>query len=215
MPSGPNQQPLMQEQALLNHVKRLERAGGDYCAVQMHLSKLNTFHRLPECLKVVSTMMARDAKKIDASLFNLFNSDIFLVFPRDAAQKVQETLDRICQVLGEDPFFSAGDSTRSEFNTYYDLDDHFPELVTCVEALVQARMEHDLDVRAKRKANGAGKPLDPTNLAAIEKAITQADLSSMTSRQAICEVSDDGRAKPLFYELFTSIGALQKTLLPD
>lgn len=215
MPSGPNQQPMMQEQALLNYVKRLERAGGDYCAVQLHLSKLNTFHRLPECLKVVGTMMARDAKMIDASLFNLFNSDIFLVFPRDAAPKVQETLDRICQVLSEDPFFAAGESMRNEFNTYYDLDDQFPELIACVEALVQARVEHDMNVRSKRRANGAGKPLDPTNLAAIEKAITQADLSSMTSRQAICEVGDEGRAKPLFYELFTSIGALQKTLLPD
>ena len=160
-------------------------------------------------------MMARDAKKIEASLFNLFNSDIFLIFPRDASQKVQETLDRICQVLSEDPFFSAGDGMRNEFNTYYDLEDQFAELVACIEALVQARVEHDMNVRSKRKANGAGKPLDPTNLAAIEKAITQADLSSMTSRQAICELGDEGRAKPLFYELFTSIGALQKTLLPD
>src|SRR3546814_15763508 len=37
----------------------------------------------------------------------------------------------------------------------------------------------------------------------------------MTSRQPICEVGDDGRAVPLFYELFTSIGALRQTLMPD
>jgi EAL domain-containing protein (putative c-di-GMP-specific phosphodiesterase class I) len=36
----------------------------------------------------------------------------------------------------------------------------------------------------------------------------------MTSRQAICEVGESGRPQPLFYELFTSIGALQQALLP-
>src|SRR3546814_10892326 len=45
--------------------------------------------------------------------------------------------------------------------------------------------------------------------------LAQADLSAMTSRQPICEVGDDGRAVPLFYELFTSIGALRQTLMPD
>jgi len=204
----------MQERALLNHVKRLDRAGGDHCAVQLHLSKLNTFQRLPECLKVVTTMMAREAKRVDASLFSLFNDDIFVVYPRDAIRKIQDALDRICQVLGDDAFFSAGEETQNAFYIHYDLDTQFPELIACVEGLVQGRLEHDLRARATRKSGGAGKPLDPTNLAAIEKAIAQADLSTMTSRQAICEVGEDGRAKPLFYELFTSIGALQQTLLP-
>src|SRR3546814_2899840 len=45
MQSG-SSQPSLQEQALLNHVKRLERAGGSHCAVQVrseeHTSELQS-----------------------------------------------------------------------------------------------------------------------------------------------------------------------------
>jgi EAL domain-containing protein (putative c-di-GMP-specific phosphodiesterase class I) len=84
-----------------------------------------------------------------------------------------------------------------------------------VQSLSQARSEKDLLARSAKKVPGQGKPLDLANLATIEKAIGQADLSSMISRQAICEVGADGRPVPLFYELFTSIGALRQTLMPD
>src|SRR3546814_7641621 len=84
-----------------------------------------------------------------------------------------------------------------------------------IEQLIQARNEKDQLARANRAVDSGGKPLDLGNLALLEKTIAQADLSAMTSRQPICEVGDDGRAVPLFYELFTSIGALRQTLMPD
>src|SRR3546814_5914741 len=117
MQSG-SSQPSLQEQALLNHVKRLERAGGSHFAVQVHLSKLITFQRLPECFEVVRIMLAREAKKVDASLFALFNNDLFVVFSRDAAGRIDEVLARVCHVLGIDPYFSGGDEARSEEHTY-------------------------------------------------------------------------------------------------
>jgi len=205
----------MQEQALLNHVKRLERAGSDYYAVQVHLSKLLTFQRLPECFEVVRTMLARDAKKCDASLFATFKNDLFVVYSRDALTHIDEALARVCHVLGIDPFFAEGDSATQDFCSYFDLDSQFIELTQRVESLIQARAEEERLARTAKKSQGAGRPLDLGNLAALEKAIAQADLSGMTSRQAICEVSDDGRPVPLFYELFTSIGVLRQTLLPD
>src|SRR3546814_19369399 len=101
MQSG-SSQPSLQEQALLNHVKRLERAGGSHCAVQVHLSKLITFQRLPECFEVVRIMLAREAKKVDASLFALFNNDLFVVFSRDAAGRKlgrASGRERVCQYV--------------------------------------------------------------------------------------------------------------------
>ncbi len=215
MASGSNQQPSMQEQALLNHIKRLERSGGEYVAVQIHLSKLVTFQRLPECNGVIGTMMARTAKKQDASLFSLFNKDIFVVYSRQAMTQIDAALARVRQVLSDDPFFANGPQAEQEFCTYFDLSDQFGDLVERVESLVQARAEKDHLARTSKKTGGQGKPLDLANLAAIEKAISQADLSTMTSRQAICEVGADGRPVPLFYELFTSIGTLRQTLMPD
>jgi EAL domain-containing protein (putative c-di-GMP-specific phosphodiesterase class I) len=207
-------QPSMQEQALLHHVKRLERAGGSHCAVQIHLSKLVTFHNLPECFEVVRVMLARDAKKIDASLFGLFNSDIFVVFPGDALARIDEALGRVCHVLGIDPFF-AEEGASDAFCSHFDFATQFGALTDRIEQLIQARSEKDHLARSARRGDSEGKPLDLGNLALLEKTIAQADLSGMTSRQAICEVGDDGRAVPLFYELFTSIGTLRQMLMPD
>ncbi len=215
MASGSNQQPSMQEQALLNHIKRLERSGSEHVAVQIHLSKLITFQRLPECIGVIGTMMARTAKKQDASLFSLFNKDVFVVYSRQALTAIDEALGRVRQVLGDDPFFASGQEAEQEFCTYFDLDGQFGELVDRVQSLVQARAEKDHLARTSKKIGGQSKPLDLAHLAAIEKAIAQADLSTMTSRQAICEVGNDGRPVPLFYELFTSIGTLRQALMPD
>lgn len=215
MTSAASQQPRLQEQALLNHIRRLERSRGDTFAVQIHLSKLITFLRLPECLDVVSTMMAREAKKADASLFTLFNTDLFVVYHRDALTKMDGALARVCQILGDDPFFADRVAAQQEFCTYYNLDTQFEELLGQVEDLVQQHADQQIMARTKRRDGSPGKPLDLSNLAAIQKAISQADLSTMTSRQAICEVGESGRPQPLFYELFTSIGALQRALLPD
>lgn len=207
-------QPSMQEQALLNHVKRLERAGASHCAVQVHLSKLITFQQIPECFEVVRVMLAREAKKVDASLFALFNSDLFVVFAHDALPRMDEVLDRVRHVLAIDPYFSGGVAASEAFCSHFDLGSGFSALVARVEELIQARSEKDRLAR-KSKPSGDGKPLDLGNLALLEKTIAQADLSTMTSRQPICEVGDDGRPVPLFYELFTSIGALRQTLMPD
>lgn len=215
MTSGSSQQPRLQEQALLNHIKRLERSGGDSFAVQVHLSKLITFQRLPECLAVVRAMMAREAKKYDASLFSLFNNDLFVVYPRQALDKIDAALARVSQVLSDDPLFSDDAVGQQEFCSYFNLGTQFGDLLDRVQSLVQARTEKDHLARSSRNPDGAGKPLDLSNLATIQKAIAQADLSAMTSRQAICEVGDDGRPVPLFYELFTSIGTLRQTLMPD
>lgn len=215
MKPGSSQQPRLQEQALLNHIRRLERSRGDTFAVQIHLSKLITFLRLPECLDVVRTMMAREAKKADASLFALFNTDLFVVYNRDSLTKMDEALARVCTILGDDPFFADQAEAQQEFCTYFNLDTQFEELVEQVQDLVQQHADQQILARTQKRDDGAGKPLDLSNLAAIQKAVAQADLSTMTSRQAICEVGDSGRPQPLFYELFTSIGALQQALLPD
>ena len=210
-----NQQPSMQEQALLNHIKRLERAGGNHFAVHVHLSKLITFQRLPECFEVVRIMLARDAKKIDASLYSIFNNDLIIVYPRDALARIDESLGRVSQVLGIDPLFAGSGAADQEFCSYFDLDSQFGELVDRVESLIQARAEKEHLARSTRNKSADSKPLDLNNLALLEKTIAQADLSAMVSRQPICEVGDDGRPVPLFYELFTSIGTLQKTLMPN
>ena len=58
-------------------------------------------------------------------------------------------------------------------------------------------------------------PLDPPNLAILEQAITQADLSTFIRRQPICAVVRDRKPEPVYYEIYTSIASLRETLMPD
>ncbi|NIA68094.1 EAL domain-containing protein [Pelagibius litoralis] len=211
--SRPAEQSKMQEQALLNHIKRLERSGGDYFAVQAHLSRLIDFERLPECLDIARTMMARVAKTHDASLFDLFNKDLFLVYNRASVTQIDEALSRLCRVLREDPFFASEPAAEQAFCSYFDLEDGYQELLSRAESLVTERAERDATRTAGTKKSKQA-PISLTDLAAVEKAIAQADLSAMTSRQAVCELDDSGQPQPLFHELFTSMSSLRDTLLP-
>ena len=58
-------------------------------------------------------------------------------------------------------------------------------------------------------------PLDPPNLAALEQAIAQADLSTFIRRQPICAVVRDRKPEPVYYEIYTSIEALRQIVMPD
>ncbi|WP_420346031.1 hypothetical protein [Pelagibius sp.] len=210
-----SQQPTMQEQALLNHIKRLERSGDEHLAVQVHLSKLIAFKTLPECVNVAITMMKRVAKVHDASLFQLANEDIFLVYHRGCVAQIDETLGRLSRVLKEDPFFSDGPAAEQEFCSHFDFAGGYEDLVGRAEALLEEKVKADSALRHNGGRRAEKRPLSLAGLAAVEKAITQADLSTMTSRQPVCEVDEDGRPLVLFHELFTSISALTDTLLPD
>ncbi len=212
MARSPEQQK-MQEQALLNHIKRLERSGSDYLAVQIHLSRLIDLDRLPECLNVAQTMVARVAKTNDASLFDLFNNDLFLVYHRDSATQIDAAMKRLCRILKEDPFFASEPCAKAAFYRHFDLGDEYQEVLNRAQSLVEAREKQDA-AHADKRTKPKHSPITLTDLVAVEKAITQADLSTMTSRQAVCEMDENGRPQPLFYELFTSMTSLRDTLLP-
>src|SRR3546814_17624890 len=101
---------------------------------------LITFQRLPECFEVVRIMLAREAKKVDASLFAMFNNDLFVVFSRDAAGRIDEVLARVCHVMGIDPYFSGGDEAAQEFCSHLDID---TECRPPIASLVQLTTAHN------------------------------------------------------------------------
>lgn len=211
MTASVSQQSTMQEQALLNHIKRLERNGQDHLCVQIHLSSLIAFDRLPDCQNIARTMMDRAARTHDASLFELFNSDLFLVYHRSNAAQIEEDLNRLRRVCREDPFFAAGAEADAAFCSHFDLGEGYETLSERVLSLLAERAEMERSASGPRRN---ALPISLADLAAVEKAIAQADLSAMTSRQAICQLDENGRPQPLFHELFTSMSTLRDTLLP-
>lgn len=214
MPPSASKPPSMQEQALLNHIQRLERSGDAHLAVQVHLSKLIAFQRLPECMAVARILIDRVAKTHDASLFDLFNKDLFLVYDRKNVSQIDKTLNRLCRILSEDPFFATGPAAEEAFCSHFDFAAGYPEMESRVKSLLAESEGSKTAARAQAGRSSGKKPVSLTDLAAVEKAIAQADLSSMTSRQPICQIDEEGRPQPLFNELFTSMRSLGDMLLP-
>src|SRR3546814_13314471 len=100
---------------------------------------------------------------------------------------MEEGLARDSHVLGIDAFFAVGAADAEKFCSHFDLDTQFGALVERIESLIPARGAKAPLPRGPKAADGEGKPLDLSNLALLEKAIAQADLSAMTHPQTACE----------------------------
>src|SRR3546814_18528418 len=85
-------------------------------------NRTDTLFPFTTLFRAVRIMLALEAKKVDARLFALFNNDLFVVFSRDAAGRIDEVLARVCHVLVIDPYFSGGDEAAQEFCSHFDLD---------------------------------------------------------------------------------------------
>ncbi len=57
--------------------------------------------------------------------------------------------------------------------------------------------------------------MTPEQLGRLEQAIATADLSNLMRRQPVCLIANDHPPRPVFRELFISIGELANTLLPE
>ena len=214
MSPSASKQPSMQEQALLNHVRRLERSGDAHLAVQVHLSRLVAYERLPECLEVARTYMTFVTKAHDASLFDLFNQDLFVVYSRENVSQIDKAVKRLHRIFSEDPLFAGGAAAADDFFSHFDFADNYADLESRVEALVAESTGGKAASPGKGRKSAAKSPITLADLAAVEKAIAQADLSAMTSRQPVCQMDEEGRPQPIFSELFTSMQSLGDTLLP-
>ena len=64
-------------------------------------------------------------------------------------------------------------------------------------------------------SNSEQSPLSPQQLGKLIEFLGRADLSSVMRRQSICAVAGSDLPRPVFKELFISIGELAQQVLPD
>src|SRR3546814_13032977 len=126
-------------------------------------------------------MLAREAKKIDASICGIFNNDLFVVFPGDALASMEEALARVSHVLGIDSFFAGGAADAEKFCSHFDLDTPFGALVERIESLIPARGDQAPLPPGAQDAARQGQPLALSNLPLPATPLPQADLPPPTT----------------------------------
>lgn len=210
-----------QEAALLDFVRRLRKFKQGRRAVHVRLSQLRPYNRRGQHMRTAVTTFDRLVATNEAIVFQLFNDDLVVICNGASVADIDHTILHLRVLFANDPMLMAGERGYAPFCEWYDLSVNYEALLRMAQEMNDARAQHEAEVEAAAAQPGATKkqppstPLDPTSLAVLESAITQADLTTMILRQPICAVSIDRKPEPVFLEIYTSIESLRRTLMPD
>lgn len=207
-----------QETRLLDFVERIRRQPDSRLALHVHYSRLTESNRQERQLRMASAIFNPQIKRLDAYLFSLSNDDhIFLA--KDAKQEdLAEEVAKISQLFAIDPLLAKGG--KGELFTWYELPEHTAEFITIVRSIkARADREHLSRIeQEKDNPRGAVKkplsPLQPANLGRLVEQLASMDITSLIRRQPVCALTDDGKVRPVFNEVFVSIDNLRRTVMP-
>ncbi len=218
------------ETALLDFVERLRKFTKGRRAVHVRLSKLRPYNRRAHHMRIAASTFDPLVRAFDAAVFRLFNNDLVVICNGADVADIDHVVLHLRYLFAEDPLIKNEESGNIEFCTWFDLEDDYADLRDLAQRMVSARAQREQDRKeasspdsknSDRKSPVAKRedvekaPLDPPNLAAIEAAIAQADLSAIIRHQPICAVVRDRKPEPAFNEIFTSIAMLCEMLMPE
>ena len=219
MRSSAQAAPIDQEIALLDFVRRLRKFKAGRRAVHVRLSQLRPYHRRSQHLRIAATTFDRLVADFEGAIFSLYNDDLVVITNGATVADIDYAILHLRFLFSEDPLIKSEERGYLPFCDWYDLTENYEDLLRLGQKLVQDRADHDAKAAQARSTAGAEPPpttpLDPASLAVIESAIAQADLSTMIRRQPICAVSLDRQPEPIFFEIYTSIESLRRTVMPE
>ena len=210
--------PSNQEAALLDYVERLRKHRAERRAIRVCLSNLRPYNRREHHLRIAADTLEPLVQRFEGALFRLFNADIVLLCKGAAVADIDDAVLRLRYLFSEDPLLKADEDGRAPFCEWFDLEENYEAVLALAVEMVEAREARESEA-ARREAGEETRaplrPIAPADLVTLKAAIAQADLSSLIRRQAVCAVVRDRKPEPVFYEVYTSIGSLQGTLLPE
>ncbi|TFG88047.1 MAG: EAL domain-containing protein [Hyphomicrobiales bacterium] len=186
----------------------------------MRLSQLRPYNRRHQHLRIAATTFDRLVSDFEGAVFTMYNDDLVVITNGASIADIDRPILHLRVLFSEDPLIMTDEKGYLPFCDWYDLTETYEDLLRLANEMVQDRAAHDAEAAKASIAPGSKPPLpttplDPASLAVIESAIAQADLSTMICRQPICAVSVDRQPEPIFYEIYTSIESLRRTLMPD
>ena len=218
---------MVQEATLLDFVERLRKFTKGRRAVHLRLSRLRPYNRRAHHLRIAATVFDKLVRDYDGALFRLFNNDLVVICDGASVADIDHSVLHLRYLFSEDPFLKHDEDGDTRFCAWFDLEVDYLDLLNLAQRMVSAQTQHAKrqnqrvdkgpasKIEAENEEEIPKSPLDPPNLAALEKAIAQADLSTIVRRQPICAVVPDCKPVPAYYEIYTSIASLRETLMPD
>lgn len=211
---------------VLDYLRKIEKDIEAYKALYMNTGKLqNQSIRSTQRQMLVDTF-ENVIKKCGGEIFTMPNDDMVVVFHGKAYEEIQACLVKIRFVFHDDPLIkNSGDMKQDAFARFYDLGSEADEFKKNVKNTVDNIQEKATAPKQNVFSGGSGgfnpgfrkprRPLTPSMLAKMQKALSMMDFSSLIRRQSVCAVIGKSPPQMIFDEVFVSIADLRDMLMPD
>jgi hypothetical protein len=219
--AGDEQRPPSEESRLLDYAQRLARFRADRRAIQIHLSRLKSYNRRDHHIRIAANTFENLVRQFDGQIFVLSNQDIVFVCKEPRVEVIDDAVTRVKYLFSEDPLVQGGGRPGADaFCTWYDIERSYDEFLAVVTRLhdEERRRSKPPAAPAASSANVAASAppaFDGHRLGELVDAIQRADLSNLMRRQPVAAMTQGDIPKPIFRELYISIGELRETIMPD
>lgn len=211
-----------QENLFFDYVRRLEHHRQGREMVHLHLSQLRPFNRREHHIRVAADAFDGMVKELLGQIFVLRNADIIFIFKTEAMGQVEQALERVRFLFGDDPLLAEEEVNGLGFSTWYDVEIDYENVVEIARQLIEESKELASGPKSARDVKSAllakqegGDNMTPRTLDRVVEALKAADLTNMVRRQYVCSIEGTQMVPTTkFSELFISIADLRETLLP-
>ena len=198
--------PINEETAFLEYVESLRKHKSGRRAVHVRLSGLRAENQRRHHLQVAATTFEPLSRQFETALFQLFNGDMIAICKGAGVADIDQSVLNLRYLFSEDPLLVHDEQGRASFCDWYDIEKDHEDLLELAQSLLQDRTIHDEAAAGDSESPflrtleepAPATALDPVNLAVIQKAIAQADLSSMILRQPVCKITKGQKPEPIF-----------------
>ena len=157
MATAPEKQLPNQESLLLDYMHRLEKHKDGRKVAHLHLSLLRPINRRDQHIRTAAGNFESLVTSMDAQVFTVKNSDIFVIYKDTAHPQVETAVQQIRYLFDDDPLVSEEQSSDQKFTTWYDAEQDFDAVLQSVQSLAQAEKKRQTEVRGRMDARAALK----------------------------------------------------------
>ena len=198
------------EQALLDCTERLARQRDGWIALHIRVSGLQPHNRREHHCRAAVAFFDQLVERSAGEIFQLRNGDIVVIVPSETGSRLQAALERVALLFADDPIMDAAPGQPDAFHAWFDLGRDFAAFFAFVRQATKAAESATVQDLAWAKP-----PIQPGELARLERTLDSTDVTSLVRSQAICAVMADNTTERVFDERFVSIAQLERTLSPD
>ena len=196
----------------------------NYQALYLYTSQLQTQNFRVLQRKALVETFENVVKKTNGELFTLANDDVVVIYGALAKDEIVACLIKIRFLFHDDPKIKdAVDLLQSGFAKIYNLGQDLDNF----QNIIKSSSNHDQELKSSfslPKKNITDnfsinkklrRPLTPTILSKMQKALSMMDFSSLIRRQSVCAVIGKSAPQMIFDEVYVSIADLRDMLMPD